>query len=87
MSGAELGKMDFRGAKEALEALDKLDDARTAFRRNAKSVSDQHHGPQGVSSAVRFVDDATALFDAHVAHLVERHKTALRIAIFKDENQ
>lgn len=78
---AQLFIMHTRGAREALDALDDLAAARVAFGQAITAVTERHHGPQGVSSDCRFRDEALALFDAHVAHLVARHVNAVHSKI------
>lgn len=68
-----VAKMDLRAAFNALDALEKIYRSRSDFIAAAAAVTNKHHGPQGVSSDVRFSQAALALFDRHVEDLVLRH--------------
>lgn len=68
-------------ARAALSALTQISAHRDSFQNVLGEITNALHGPQGVSSDTQFMTDCLALYDAHVAHLIERRKTELSIAL------
>lgn len=77
-----LGRMHIRNGIEAINALSRLADARVEVRKVIMTFTSEFHGPQGVSSDCALENHILAAIDAHVAHLVDRHKNALWEAIW-----
>jgi hypothetical protein len=79
-----LEKMHPRNAHDALGKLTDLWRAREQFLRDADVAILERHGPQGVSSDVRFRQAVAALFDAHVDHIVRAEQDRLYKAIWSE---
>ena len=80
-------KMHFRRAREALNKLSEIDDARVAFIQAANAAVENRYGPQGVSDNTRFVTDVVRRFDEHIEHLVIAEQAKIYTAMFPEDGQ
>lgn len=69
--------MSLANARAALDRLEQIYDARSAWIKNAVDIRTHFTSLHGVSGDVTFVETATALFDAQVAHVVRQERERL----------
>ncbi len=76
--------MNIRRAQNALDELARIASARMQWCADVDKISNISTGflgPQGVSSNCALETAAMKLFDAHVEHLIDRHRRAVDAAL------